>query len=84
MSRYYRRTTPGPRENLGAGLFALGLGAGVAAVTFYLARLLLARERLEPAPSPLSPAGAVRPPQPAPRRLGPADAAEPPDQETGA
>lgn len=50
MTVYYRRTTPGPRENLGAGLAALGLGAGVAAVTFYLARLFLARESFPSGP----------------------------------
>ncbi|MFO8175090.1 MAG: hypothetical protein R6T96_12455 [Longimicrobiales bacterium] len=44
MTVYYRRTTPGPRENLGAGLAAVGLAAAVGAATFYLARLLLARE----------------------------------------
>lgn len=51
MSPFYRRTRPGLRENLGAGLLAAGLGAGVAVVSFYLARLFLAREPLEPAPS---------------------------------
>jgi hypothetical protein len=50
MSRYYRRTTPDIGENLKAGLVALGLGAGVAAASFYLVRLFLAREPLEPVP----------------------------------
>jgi len=50
MTVYYRRTTPGPRENLGAGMAALGLGAGVAAVTFYLVRILLAREPFSSGP----------------------------------
>ena len=50
MSRYYRRTTPGLRENLTAGLVAAGLTAGVAAVSFYLVRLFLAREPLDPLP----------------------------------
>ncbi len=47
MSRFYRRTKPGPGENLRAGLVAGGLAATVAAVSFYLARLFLAREPLE-------------------------------------
>ena len=50
MTIYYRRTTPGTRENLGAGLAALGAAAGVAAVTFYLVRLLLAREPIASGP----------------------------------
>lgn len=48
MIRYYRRTTPGTRENVGASLAAVGVAAGVAAVTFYLVRLFLAREPLGP------------------------------------
>ena len=47
MSVYYRRVKPGFRENLGAGLAALGAAAGVAAGTFYLVRLFLAREPIE-------------------------------------
>lgn len=50
MSVYYRRTTPGARENLGAGMAAFGVAAGVAAVTFYLTRLFLAREPFSPSP----------------------------------
>lgn len=46
MSVYYRRRSPGTRVNLGAGLLALGAATGVAAVTFYLVRLFLAREPL--------------------------------------
>ena len=48
MSPYYRRTTPGVRENLGAGLVAAGLALGVASLSFYLVRTFLAREPLEP------------------------------------
>ena len=47
MTRYYRAKRPGSRENLGAGLVALGLAAGVAAVSFYFVRLFLAREPME-------------------------------------
>ena len=47
MTRFYRRKEPGPRETLGAGLLALGLATGVAAVSFYFVRLFLAREPLE-------------------------------------
>jgi hypothetical protein len=46
MSRYYRRTTPGTRENLGAALVAAGLAVGVASISFYLVRIFLAREPL--------------------------------------
>ena len=47
MSRFYRRTKPGPQENLRAGLVAGGLAATAAAVSFYLVRLFLAREPLD-------------------------------------
>ena len=47
MSRFYRRIKPGPEENLRAGLVAGGLAATVAAVSFYLVRLFLAREPLD-------------------------------------
>jgi hypothetical protein len=47
LTRFYRRKQPGAKENLGAGLLALGLATGVAAVSFYLVRLFLAREPLE-------------------------------------
>ena len=50
MSRFYRRKTPGARENLGAGVAALGIAAGVAAATFYFVRLFMAREVLESNP----------------------------------
>jgi hypothetical protein len=48
MSPYYRRRKPGLKENLEAGVLAAGLAAGVAAVTFYLGRLFLARDPLWP------------------------------------
>jgi len=51
MTRYYRRTKPGLDENLRAGLVAGGIAATVAAVSFYLVRLFLAREPLDPLPS---------------------------------
>jgi hypothetical protein len=38
----FRRTTPSWQQTLASGL----LGASLGAVTFYLARMLLARERL--------------------------------------
>jgi len=57
MSRFYRRTKPGLRDNLEAGILAAGLAAGVAAVSFYFVRLFLAREPLEPLQSG-SPRGA--------------------------
>ena len=50
MSPYYRRTTPGFRENLGAAGVAVGLALGVASVSFYLVRTFLAREPMEPLP----------------------------------
>ncbi|MFH1766320.1 MAG: hypothetical protein ABIF09_19225 [Gemmatimonadota bacterium] len=51
MSRFYRRTKPGLGENLRAGLVAGALAGTVAAVSFYLVRLFLAREPLEPLPT---------------------------------
>jgi hypothetical protein len=48
MSPYFRRRKPGLKENLEAGVMAAGLAAGVAAVTFYLGRLLLSRDPLWP------------------------------------
>jgi hypothetical protein len=60
MSPYYVRKDPGLRENLGAGLASAGLALGVGAVTFYLLRLFLAREPLEPLP-PRAPAGELPP-----------------------
>ncbi len=48
MSRFYRRTKPGLKDNLEAGILAAGLAAGVAAVSFYFVRLFRSREPLEP------------------------------------
>lgn len=47
-TRYFRRADPGTEENLKAGLFAGIVGASVASLSFYLVRLLLSRERMEP------------------------------------
>jgi hypothetical protein len=55
MSQYYRRKKTGARENMGAGLAALGIAAGAAAVTFYLVRLFLSREPLGPFDPPRLP-----------------------------
>lgn len=38
---------PGPEENRKAAGLALGVGAALAAVVFYFARMFLARERIE-------------------------------------
>lgn len=48
MSRFYLRRTPGPRETVGAALVATGAALGVAAISFYLTRILLSRDVLEP------------------------------------
>lgn len=48
MSRYFRRTEAGMEENLRAGLVAGGMAVLVGAVSYYLLRLVLAREPLEP------------------------------------
>jgi len=54
MTPYYRRTTPSASENLGAALVAAGLALGVASVSFYLVRIFLAREPLDPPSGPSS------------------------------
>jgi DNA-binding transcriptional LysR family regulator len=69
MSPFYRRTTPGFRENLGAAAVAAGLALGVASVSFYLVRTFLAREPMEPLP---------RPPADEGRGVGRAEAVSPP------
>ncbi len=52
MSGFYRRTKPGPGVNLRAGLVAGGVAVAAAAVSFYVVRLFLAREPLDPLPLP--------------------------------
>lgn len=47
MRRRWIRNRPGRRENTVAAMAGMGVGALVAAVIFYLGRLLLAREPLE-------------------------------------
>ena len=47
MSPRYVRRLPTRREDLVAALIAGGLAAGIALVTFYLGRLLLARAPLD-------------------------------------
>ena len=59
MTRFYRRTEPGSRENLRAGLVAGGLAALVAAASFYLVRLFLSREPLDELPSESTEADSV-------------------------
>lgn len=47
-NRYYRRVKPGSGGTLKAGMAAGLLGASVAGISFYLVRLFLSRERLDP------------------------------------
>jgi hypothetical protein len=62
MAKYYRRVKTGRGENLRAGLVAGGLAATVGALSFYLVRLILSREPLEPAsPRAHLPEGAGEP-----------------------
>ena len=58
--RRWVRNDPDRRETLGAGLVAGAVAAGVGVVTFYLARLFLAREPLDAPPGPPSDDGAER------------------------
>ena len=48
MRRRWIRNEPSRRDNALAALAAAGVAAGVAAVTFYLARVFLSREEIEP------------------------------------
>ena len=48
MSVHFRRRPPSPSEEMGAAAFSFLVGAGAAAVTWYVTRLLLSRERLDP------------------------------------
>ena len=61
MTRYYRRKETGRKENLGAGLVAAGLATTVAAVSFYLVRIFLSREPLDPIEAGESSAGKALP-----------------------
>lgn len=47
MTRY-RRRSPTPSDDAGAFALSLVVGAGVALATFYVTRLLLARDELMP------------------------------------
>jgi hypothetical protein len=49
--RRWVRTPAGGRENAGAALVAGAVAAGVGVVTFYLTRVLLAREPLDDPPA---------------------------------
>lgn len=46
MSVGYRRRSPSRRDDVGAAAVSILIGAGAAAVTFYLTRLFLSREPL--------------------------------------
>lgn len=48
MTRFYRRRRGDRKDSLKAAAVALGVGTGVAAVTFYFTRLFLVRELLAP------------------------------------
>lgn len=48
MSVGYRRRSPSRRDDVGAAAVSILVGAGAAAVTFYLTRLFLSRESLGP------------------------------------
>lgn len=48
MSARYRRGSPSRRDEVGAAAVSILVGAGAAAVTYYLTRLFLSREALEP------------------------------------
>jgi hypothetical protein len=48
LKRRWLRRHPGPRERALAAGVALGAAVGVGAVVFYLTRLLLSREEMEP------------------------------------
>lgn len=48
MSARYRRGSPSRRDEVGAAAVSILVGAGAAAVTYYLTRLFLSREALAP------------------------------------
>ncbi len=62
MSRFYVRKDRGPREILGSLAVALGVGT----LSFYVAQMLLSRERLESAPPSGTLSSAVARTAPAP------------------
>jgi hypothetical protein len=55
MTRYYRRKKTGAGEDIRAGLVAGALATMVAGVSFYLVRIFLSREALEPLEGEASP-----------------------------
>ena len=63
MRQRYIRNEPERRDDVAAAMVAGALAAGVGAVTFYLARLLLARE-------PVSKTDVCEPPERIPGREG--------------
>lgn len=48
MSRYYRRVEKGSRTSVQAGLVAGGVATLAGALSYYLVRLFLSREPLDP------------------------------------
>ncbi len=48
MTSVYRRSRPKKADSLAAAAISFVAGAGVAAVTFYFARLFLSRESVSP------------------------------------
>ena len=76
MTTRYLKHEPGRRENLLAAGFALGAAAGVAAVVFYLGRILISRERVsrQPPTEALPSGDGAEPPRKLPAPVHPAGA----------